>query len=178
MKNRDKANLGIEFEQLIITANNYYLLKNIAAIIKVPTSFKIVRKYDPIRKRSEIISAYPEEKSTVDFTGQLQNKPVWFEAKSTSNKTSFPLSKIADHQLRWLDAVDELGGSAFILFELVQLRSYYRMDYKQLKRFIAAHDRKSIPFDFFKNECYEIKFNQYGILDYLRHFKIERGFNA
>jgi len=175
MKNRDKANLGQSFEQLIITANQFYLLEKIAAIIKVPTSFKIVRKYDPIRKRSEIVSAFPEVKSTVDFTGQLRNMPVWFEAKSTSNKTSFPLSKIAHHQLEWLEEVSSIGGYAFILFEIVQQRAYYRMTYKQLKFFMSESDRKSIPFSYFENFCKKVTFNRHGILDYLEGVKIERG---
>lgn len=175
MKNYNKANLGMSFEQLIIAANDYYLLANIAAIIKVPTSFKIVRRYDPIKQRSEIVSAFPEEKSTVDFAGQFKNMPVWFEAKSTSNKKSFPLSKIADHQLEWLHQIDIMGGMAFILFELSHDHSYYRMTYKQLKKFMTDHDRKSIPFEFFEKNCKKIHFNRFGVLDYLENLKIERG---
>lgn len=175
MKNYSKANLGMSFEQLIIAANEFYLLEKTAAIIKVPTSMKVVRKFDPVRKRSDIVSAFPEEKSTVDFVGQYKNMPIWFEAKSTSNKRSFPLSKIAEHQIDWLDKVGSMGGVAFILFEITEQRAYYRMTYKQLKTFMADHDRKSIPFEFFEKFCQKVNFNRFGVLDYLNNLKFERG---
>ena len=165
----------MDFEQLIISANEYYLQEKKAAIIKVPTSFKIVRGYNHKTKRSEVISAFPEQKSTVDFAGQIGNQPAWFETKSCSNKTNFPLSKIEAHQLEWLRQVDSMGGIAFILFEIVQHNAFYYMSYKQLKRFMAENERKSIPLDFFEKFCQKVNFNRRGILDYLKAVKIERG---
>lgn len=166
MKNIKKANLGQGFEELIIAANQHYAQKKIAAVIKVPTSFKVERRYNPLRKQSEIVGCYPEIKSTVDFMGQLGNIPIAFEAKSSANKISFPLSNIKAHQADWLRLVDALGGCAFILFEIQQLRSFYRMDIKQLLQFTAENNRKSIPFAFFEEYCDKIRIEN-GILNYL-----------
>ena len=162
----NKANLGKHFEDLIIAANKHYAQKKIAAIIKVPTSFKVLRRYDPRQKQSVIVGCYPEERSTVDFIGQLGSLPIAFEAKSSANKTSFPLSNIKSHQIEWLRLVDALGGFAFIMFEIQQLRSIYRMDIKQLLQFTAENSRKSIPFSFFEEYCEKIRIEK-GILHYL-----------
>ena len=37
----------------------------------------------PRTKKQEIFSAYPEEKSTVDFGGTASGYSVWFDAKTT-----------------------------------------------------------------------------------------------
>jgi recombination protein U len=162
------ANKGMNFEYMIEQANAFYFQNGIAAILKIPTSFKVVRRFNPRTTKSEIVSCYPEKKSTVDFIGQAGDKPIHFEAKSTSNKTSFPLNNIADHQLQWLETVDKLGGKAFFLIEIVKQRKIYRITYKQLQDFKASNKRKSIPFSFFENECFEVDINKFLILDYLK----------
>ena len=136
--------------------------------MKIPTSFKIQRRYNARTKKSEIMGCFPEKKSTVDFLGQYYNDPIAFEAKSTSHKTCFPLKNIAAHQLRWLKAVDQLGGKAFFLIECKEKGKIYRMTYKQLHAFQAAHERKSIPFDFFEKNCISVSFNRSGVIDYLK----------
>ena len=168
MKNTNKANLGISFETLIESANHFYFNRGLAAIMKVPTAFKIQRRYNARTKKSEIVGCFPEKKSTVDFIGQHYNNPVAFEAKSTSDKTSFPLKNIQEHQLRWLKTVDQLGGKAFFLIECKAADKIYRMTYKQLQIFQAANTRKSIPFDFFEKNCVIVSFNGSGIIDYLK----------
>ena len=171
MKNFKKANLGISFESLIEYSNDIFFKQNIAAIMKVPTAVKILRRYDPIKKRSDIVSCFPEKKGSVDFLGQYGADPVAFEAKSTENKTSFPLANIADHQLKWLQAVDRLGGFAFILFEIKQAGAIYRMTYKQLAAFMQQQKRKSIPFDFFEKNCFRASFSPNGVLEYFKDLK-------
>jgi recombination protein U len=94
MKQLNKANLGRSFEELIEAANDFYFDHGIAAIIKVPTAITLLRRYDPIRKRSIIDTAFPAKKGTVDFLGQWGKLPIAFEAKSTENKTSFPLKNL------------------------------------------------------------------------------------
>jgi recombination protein U len=168
LKNYTKANKGLDFEAEIEAANQFYFDRGIAAIIKIPTSFKIQRRYNPLKKISEIIGAFPEKKSTVDFVGQYYNDPVWFEAKSTSNKTSFPLKNIEDHQLCWLEAVEMLHAKAFILIECKELKSIYRITSKQLRHFMATEKRKSIPFSYFEKHCHKVTLNNLFIIDYLK----------
>jgi recombination protein U len=168
MKQLNKANLGRSFEELIEAANDFYFDHGIAAIIKVPTAITLLRRYDPIRKRSIIDNAFPAKKGTVDFLGQWGKLPIAFEAKSTENKTSFPLKNLKDHQLAYLQAVDALGGAAWILVEFKTLGLYFAMSYKRLRSFTDNQTRKSIPLEFFKEFTDPIHFSDRGILDYLR----------
>src|SRR5687768_5618520 len=108
-------NLGKEFEQKIEWANEVYYLKRQAIIQKIATPWKVQRRFNNRTKKSEIVSAFPEEKSTVDFGGTAKGKSIWFDAKSTQNKTSFPLANVKAHQVDFLKRVAEQGGIAFIL---------------------------------------------------------------
>lgn len=168
MKATNKANLGRSFEELIMAANQFYFDLGIAAIIKVPTEIKLLRRYDPRTKRSYIDNAFPVQKGTVDFIGQIYNQPIAFEAKSTENKTAFPLKNIKDHQLHWLRAIHKLGGVAWILIEFKTLGKFYRMSVTRLDQFLSESNRKSIPISFFEEFTDPIHFSDRGILDYLR----------
>jgi recombination protein U len=166
----NKANLGRSFEELIEAANQYYFDQGEAAIIKVPTAITLLRRWDARQKRSVIDNAFPVKKGTVDFIGQWGKLPIAFEAKSTENKTSFPLKNIPDHQLAYLEAVDALGGAAWILIEFKTLGLYFRMSYARLRSFMSEQTRKSIPLDFFKEFTDPIHISNRGILDYLKDF--------
>lgn len=168
MKNAIKANLGRSFEQLIEAANDFYFDQRIAAIIKVPTAITLLRRWDARQKRSIIDNAFPAKKGTVDYIGQVGSVPISFEAKSTENKTSFPLKNLKDHQLAWLLRINALGGMAWILVEFKTLGKYYRMNITRLISFIQQNDRKSIPIDFFEKFTDPIHFSDRGILDYLK----------
>lgn len=62
------------------------------------------------------------QQSTVDYTGVLKGgKFIAFDAKETQSKTSFPLSNIHDHQLKYLEMVEDLGGIAFFLIHFKKL---------------------------------------------------------
>lgn len=166
-KNAGKANLGRSFEELIEAANQYYFDQGIAAVIKVPTAITLLRRWDARQKRSIIDNAFPSKKGTVDFIGQWGKLPIAFEAKSTENKTSFPLKNFRDHQLQWLKAVHSLGGFAFVLVEFKTLDLFFAMNITRLFSFMADNDRKSIPLDFFKEFSDPIHISKRGILDYL-----------
>ena len=89
----NKANLGKAWEDKIINKCKYYRDNDIALIIKIPTEFTI------LRRGARIISAFPREKAFLDFVGTLKDgRTIFVEAKSTANKTSFPLSMIKPHQ--------------------------------------------------------------------------------
>lgn len=167
MKHFNKANLGMPFEQLIERANDFYKERGIALINKIPTSFKIERRYDPRLKKRIIVSAYPERKSSVDFIGQYYMLPVAFEAKSTENKTSFPLKNIKEHQLDYLRRSYSLNALSFVLIECKTIKTIFRIKYEQIERFMKTEKRKSIPFDFLQQHAYVCEFNKFAVLDYL-----------
>ena len=65
------------------------IIKDLEGVI-----FKIPNEFIVLRKGAKIVSAFPKKKSPcLDYIGILPNgKSIVFEAKTTANKTSFPLS--------------------------------------------------------------------------------------
>ena len=150
-----QANRGQGFERLITRSAAIYRQKNQALIDKIPTSWVVQRA------GKRIVSAFPEKKSGVDYIGIIATgRPIAIEAKSTIERTRFPLSLIEPHQYDFLKQWHTLGGFAFILLEFSKLREIYRIPFVLLQEYIeaaAAGGRKSIPYEEIKIQCDEIK---------------------
>ena len=164
-----QKNRGAYFEEWVDQANRYYISREIAVIHKIPTSWKVIRNFNPYTKKYEIVSAFPEKKSTVDFGGIASNHSIWFEAKATKNKTSFPLGNIHEHQINYLKSVRKQGGKAFLLIHSEHLSRTWLIWIDQLAEFMATEKRKSITFTWFDKHCLEIPSKNGVILDYLPH---------
>lgn len=158
------ANRGMAFEQLIEITNSQYINKNRAVIQKVPTPWQV------IRRGKKIVSAFPEEKSTVDFIGIANGRAIAFDAKSTREITRFPLSNIEDHQVRFLKQWHQNGGISFILVEFAKKKEVYLLSIGQLIKWLESANnggRKSIPYEWFMLNCDLVKSKNGIILDYL-----------
>ena len=73
---------GSTLEEIINITNDNYLKNNLAIIQKIPTSIKPV-EFDKVK--GVIKLAYFEQKSTVDYMGNVQGIPVCFDAKETKH---------------------------------------------------------------------------------------------
>lgn len=137
---------GSDFEDLINRTNSVYLEDDLAVIQKIPTSIKPVR----LDKEQGVITlAYFDEKSTVDYVGNVQGIPVCFDAKQT-NKKSLPIANIHEHQVRFMDKFDMQGGLAFLLVHFSQYDEYYILGIERLLDFYnmsLSGGRKSIPYE-------------------------------
>ena len=109
------GNRGMNLESDINLSNEYYNEINRCLVTKRPTPINIV-KVDYSRG-AKITDAYFEKQSTTDYNGVFQGKYLDFEAKSTQNKSSFPLSNITLHQIDHLKRVIKHGGIAFFIIE-------------------------------------------------------------
>lgn len=138
-----------------------------AVINKIPTPWKIQRKFSPFTKQYQISGAFPEKKSTVDFGGTASKQSIWFDVKATTNRTSFPLSNIYGHQKEYLESVARQGGKAFILIHFRLHQRTWLLWIDQLQKFIDEQARKSIPIPWFEANCDEIKSGNGVMLDYL-----------
>tara|TARA_Y100000310_G_C20195020_1_gene584249 strand:- start:156 stop:515 length:360 start_codon:yes stop_codon:yes gene_type:complete len=99
-----------QLEKRANKANLQYRKAKDALILKVPV---------PILYTSKGLIA---QQSTVDYTGLIKGgRFIAFDAKETKSKTSFPLANIHDHQLNYLEIVEELGGIGFFLIHFTQL---------------------------------------------------------
>lgn len=157
------ANRGQGLEQLIEYANQQYAAKGIAQIQKVATPWKV------IRKGKQIVSAFPEKKSTVDFIGVYKGQAIAFDAKQTENTTRFPFANIEEHQdlfmYRWMLN----GGYAFYLIEFKAHNELFFVPHTYLSAFGGMENRKSIPYEHLKAKFPTVKQGDGIVLDYLKH---------
>lgn len=109
-KNFAMANKGALFEQEVIYANEAYKRKGIALIQKISTPWKVVRR------GNQIVSAFPEGKSTLDFRGTVKGgKSVSFDCKESEDERGLPLKHIEPHQIEYIREAIVMGEISFIL---------------------------------------------------------------
>lgn len=164
MTNYGKRGMGLE--NMIEWTNRSYKMMNLALIDKIPTPWRVY--FD---KRSRKSSATPMEKSSVDFGGTIKGgRAIYFEAKTTRNKTSFPLQNIEEHQIHYLLSVEKLGGIGFFIIEFATLNERYLVP----TDFIHHHwkqqrvgGRKSITLADIKNRGWLIPMTNVPV-DYLK----------
>ena len=136
----NKANLGKAWEDKIINKCKYYRDNDIALIIKIPTEFTI------LRRGARIISAFPREKAFLDFVGTLKDgRTIFVEAKSTANKTSFPLSMIKPHQYDLCIEIKKYTELCYYLIYFKELKKTYIIHADKVEMFRQTETRKSLP---------------------------------
>ncbi|BAR85816.1 Holliday junction resolvase RecU [Bacillus cereus] len=159
---------GAAFENLINWSNDMYRRKNIALITKRATPVVVTKLF----KDGRIKEGYFEKKSTVDYDGIYKGRMIAFEAKATTNKTSFALKNISPHQIEYLEQAEKLGAICFFLIEFSIEHSVFLVPFEVIKEYI--HDaklggRKSIPRSVFDNRTYLVKSTDRALVDYLHH---------
>lgn len=160
-----QANRGRALEELVMAANAQYLSKGIAVVQKVPTPWQV------IRQGARIVSAFPERKSTVDFVGIACGRAIAFDAKSTQNKTRFPLDNLEPHQFEFLKSWHSLGGVAFVLLEFATRNEFYVLPFVLLSEWRAVSEsggRKSVPYETIREQCRRVTAGRGVVLDYLQ----------
>ncbi|MGG1662915.1 Holliday junction resolvase RecU [Brevibacillus sp. NRS-1366] len=162
-----QANRGKGFEDILNYTNLQYEQAGIALINKRPTPIKPTKT-----KGSRVLAGYFEEKSTVDYDGVYRGRAIYFEAKSTRERTRFDLANISKHQIEHLEKADKSGAVCFLLIEFAAFRATYFVSLSFI-RMAMVHaqngGRKSIPIeDFEVYGCLVTQTNR-AILDYLVH---------
>lgn len=158
--NKSHANRGMKLENHIENKCVEYHKAGIALIHKIPTEFKI------IRNGARIVSAFPVKDSKfVDFCGIYQGKAIAIECKETQNKTSFPLSNISQYQFDFTDLWFNLGGKTFYIISFTTHDKTYMISSDILNNYVSTLDRKSIPYEWFKDNGTLLK--DYNFIDYL-----------
>ncbi|WP_236913311.1 Holliday junction resolvase RecU [Clostridium sp. Cult1] len=163
---------GDGFEEIINLANLSYKRKGIALIQKIATPMK------PIRRGKKIVSAYYEEKSTLDYIGVYEGVPIAFDAKETKEETRFPLSNIQNHQISFMGNWNKHGGITFLLIYFTKLNAVYRLDWITLGWYWRQYQENrgkrgfgSIPLSEFECNCKQLNSRDGIILDYLEGIK-------
>ncbi len=159
------GNRGMTLESDINLTNDYYIEKKIALIYKKPTPIKVL-KINTTKTR--ILDAFYEQKSTLDYSGIYKEKYLEFDAKETNSKTSFPLSNIHNHQIEHIKNVLYFKGIAFLIVRFNYHNKTFVLPGNTLLDYLNNTTRKSIPYDFFLDNCHEIPINYRPRLDYLK----------
>lgn len=162
-----QANRGQAFEQLLNFTNRQYERAGIALINKRPTPIKATKT-----KGTRVLAGYFEEKSTVDYDGVYRGRAIYFEAKSTRERTRFDLANISQHQIDHLEKAERNGGICFFLIEFAAYKSTYFVPLSFIRlAIIHAQNggRKSIPLEDFEVYGYLVNGSKRAVLDYLIH---------
>lgn len=162
-KIKNYGNRGMTLESEINSTNEYYLLNDIAIIHKKPTPVAVVKQVN-----QKIVDAYFKVPSTTDYNGIYKGKYIDFDAKETKSKTSFPLANIHLHQIKHIESIIRHKGIAFIILRFTTLNETYLLFGKDLLSFINNNNRKSIPYEYFKEKGYLIKDKLQPQVDYLK----------
>lgn len=171
-KNISYANRGMDLENLINDTNDYLLTNDIAVIYKKPTPIGVV-KVEYVGNKQVITKAYYSSPSTLDYNGIYKGRYIEFDAKETKNKTSFPLSNIHEHQIKHIERIIVHGGIAFLIISMNE--NYYLLPGDKLISFIKGETRKSIPYEYIKNNGYLLEYNYSKGLNYIKYIDIIGG---
>ena len=158
------SNRGMNLEAAINNSNEYYLENDRALIYKKPTPIGVVDVSYANHKKT-IEKAYFKEQSTLDYNGLYRGKYIEFDAKETLNKTSFPIANIHEHQTLQIRNVIRHGGIVFLIIRMNNIN--YLLTGEDYISYIDSEKRKSISYDYIKNNAYVIKESYRPQLDYL-----------
>lgn len=164
----DYSNRGMDFEHAVNMSNQYYLEQDLALIYKRPTPIHIV-KVD--YSNMKIKDAYFEKQSTTDYNGIYKGKYIDFECKETKSKSSLPINNISPHQVEHLKRVIKHQGIAFFMIYFSTLKEVYLLDASFIINFLNTNERKSIPYNFIKEnghlvlESFKPRLNYLDVLD-------------
>ena len=159
------GNRGMTLEQDINLTNDYYKEKKIALIYKKPIPIKVLKINNT---KTRILDAFYEKKSTLDYSGIYKEKYIEFDAKETNSKTSFPMSNIHMHQIEHIKNILYFKGITFLIIRFNYHNKTFLLPGNILIDYINNSKRKSIPYDFFINNCHEIMIKYAPRLDYLK----------
>ena len=163
------GNRGMTLEEDINLTNEYYQQEKIALIYKKPIPIKVLKVNET---KTRIKDGFYEQKSTLDYSGIYKEKYIEFDAKETNSKTSFPLSNIHEHQIQHIKNVLDYKGIAFLIVRFNIINRTYLLNGKKLIEFINKSERKSIPLEYFEDNCKKIELKYRPRLDYLKAIDI------
>lgn len=171
-KSKDNhKNRGLDFESIIENKCEELKSQNIALINKVPTEWKVLRRFNPKTKKNEIFSAFPVEESRfVDFIGIYNHFPIAMEAKSTKELTRFPFANIKDSQIDFLNLWINTGGKGYYLIRFQEHKKVFMIEALKFHECINTIGRKSAPYEWFLdgNNTVELNYDDINFIEYIK----------
>jgi len=134
---------------------------------KKPTPIQIVQVDYPARSRAKITEAYFRQASTTDYNGVYKGYYLDFEAKETTQKTSFPFNNFHQHQIDHMRLVLKQNGIAFTRLYFSRLNRLFYYPAEHLLAHWDKQERKSILLSDIEREGYELTFGFAPAIPYL-----------
>ncbi|WP_426952849.1 Holliday junction resolvase RecU [Bacillus mycoides] len=163
------GNRGMAFEQLLNITCRMYKSANVGVFNKRPTPVEVIKT----DKKGNITKSAWGSKSTVDYDGVYKGRAVYFEAKSTTETTRFPLDNISRHQIDYLRDTQDQGAICFFLIDFRTDHVIYFVPVQLVAEYYESmlYDggRKSIPREEFENHAYVVERTDRALVDYLLH---------
>lgn len=156
---------GSVLEEALNITNEKYRREKLALVQKIPTP---ITPMEIDRDRHHITLAYFEQKSTVDYIGNVQGVPVCFDAKECATDT-FPIQNIHEHQMNYMREFEEQNGIAFFIIYFSKAEEYYYVPYQDVLLFwnrAKNGGRKSFRREEL-NRDYQIPFSNQIYIHYL-----------
>ena len=147
-------NRGMFLENILNDSNTYYNSIDKCLIYKKSTPIKVLNVSYPSNKSHLIDKAVYSNISTLDYNGIYKGKYIEFDAKECHSKTSFPLENLKSHQLLHIKKVLNQKGIAFLI--IFMNNEFYLLKGEHIISFIENNTRKSIDFEYIKNNGYKI----------------------
>lgn len=119
---------GSMLEDALNITNEKYRQDKLALVQKIPTP---ITPMEIDREHHHITLAYFEQKSTVDYIGNVQGVPVCFDAKECAVDT-FPLQNIHEHQMKFMEEFEEQNGIAFLIIHFSKVDEYYYVPFRDI----------------------------------------------
>lgn len=122
---------GSMLEESLNITNERYRREHLALVQKIPTPITPIQ-FD--KEKRHITLAYFEQKSTVDYMGNVQGIPICFDAKECATE-SFSLQNIHEHQMKYMEEFELQQGIAFLIIYFKGVNQYYYVPFRDVKCF-------------------------------------------
>lgn len=166
-KNKNYASRGMSLEDKLNQSNEYYLQKQLAVIHKKPTPIQVVKVSYPHRSAARITEAYYRNASTTDYNGVYKGLYIDFEAKETTNKTSFPLANLPEHQRVHMRQCITQGGLSFLIVSFKVHQEVYLLPFQKVDHFLDSSEKQSLPYEWIKTNGYPCPMGIFPLINYL-----------
>lgn len=165
-KNLSMSNKGRGFEEEIIRANRFYKNKGQALIQKISTPWTV------IRKGKQIVSAFPEGKSTLDFRGTVKGGlSISFDCKESQDERGLPLKHIEEHQIEYIKLALEMEEVSFILCSMKTMDKVFFIPGGMVLEYwtLWKANKGKRGYSFIPHQdMKEVEYGEGGNLDYLK----------
>ena len=149
---------GSVLEEALNITNEKYRMEKLALVQKIPTP---ITPMEIDKEKHHITLAYFEQKSTVDYVGNVQGIPICFDAKECKTDV-FPIHNIHEHQMNFMKEYEQQQGISFLIIYFSDADIYYYVPFLGKsqewwkKEFSKRRVRSVVPHPIYQPDLYSL----------------------